>query len=180
MRANLSEVPLSHLGNASSESVFFTKRACEMMIFSHLSKNDESFANTGLLVENRQPLVLAVDDDPDNLVLMSHVLTLFNCSVLTAVDGQTTLSVSRDCRPDLILLDIRLPDIDGIELIGQIKRDPKLMEIPIIAVTALAKPEDRDRILLAGCADYIRKPFCLDRLEMTIHRYLGLYLFRAP
>lgn len=142
------------------------------MIFPHLNRDVKSFANTSVLVEDRQPLVLAVDDDHDNLVLMSQILTLFNCSILTAVNGQTALSISRDRQPNLILLDIRLPDIDGIELIHQIKGDPQLREIPIIAVTALAKPEDRDRILLAGCADYIRKPFCLERLEMTIHRYL--------
>jgi len=121
---------------------------------------------------DQRPLVLVVDDDRDNLELMRHILDWFGCSCLGALDGKTTLSVVRDRLPDLILLDIRLPDIDGIELIYQLKQDPKLLNIPIIAVTSLARPEDRDRILLAGCVDYICKPFNLDNLEITIRRHL--------
>lgn len=144
-----------------------------MIIFPNLSRGVESCGNTTLTIVDRQPLVLAVDDDEDNLILLSQILTLLNYKVLTASDGQSTLAISHTHCPDLILLDIRLPDIDGLELICRIKQDPKLSPIPIVAVTAMAKPEDRDRLLLAGCADYIRKPFSLEHLELTIHRYLS-------
>lgn len=143
------------------------------MIYSTLSADLEYTLNRGDNKLDKQPLVLAVDDDRDNLELMSQILDFFGCSCLGALDGKTTLGAIRDRHPDLILLDIRLPDIDGIELIYQIKHDPKLVNIPIIAVTSLARPEDRDRILLAGCADYICKPFNLDTLEITIRRHLS-------
>ncbi|CBN54706.1 MULTISPECIES: response regulator [Kamptonema] len=142
------------------------------MIYSTLSTDWECTLNPGQNKFDPRPLVLAVDDDLDNLELMSQILDLFGCSCLGTVDGKTTLAIIRDRLPDLILLDIRLPDIDGIELISQIKQDPKLVNIPIIAVTSLARPEDRKRILLAGFTDYICKPFNLDNLEITIRRHL--------
>ncbi|HLO46877.1 MAG TPA: response regulator [Kamptonema sp.] len=142
------------------------------MIYPTLSADLEYSLNQGHNKFDKRPLVLAVDDDRDNLELMSQILDLFGCSCVGTVDGNTTLGAIRDRLPDLILLDIRLPDIDGIELIYQIKQDPKLANIPIIAVTSLARPEDRDRILLAGCIDYISKPFNLDNLEITIRRHL--------
>ena len=142
------------------------------MIYSTLSADSEYTLNLGQNKFDKRPLVLAVDDDLDNLELMSHILDLFGCSCVGTLDGKTTLGVIRDRQPDLILLDICLPDINGIELIYQIKQDPKLVNIPIIAVTSLARPEDRDRIFLAGFTDYICKPFNLDNLEITIHRYL--------
>ncbi|MDF0556780.1 response regulator [Kamptonema sp. UHCC 0994] len=142
------------------------------MIYSTLSADSEYTLSMGQNKIDKQPLVLAVDDDIDNLELMSQILDLFGCSCVGALDGKTTLGVIRDRQPDLILLDICLPDINGIELIYQIKQDPKLVDIPIIAVTSLATPEDRDRIFLAGCTDYICKPFNLDNLEITIRRHL--------
>lgn len=142
------------------------------MIYPTQSADLESAFNLSHNKFDQRPLVLAVDDDRDNLELMSHILDLFGCSCLGTLDGKTTLGAIRDRLPDLILLDICLPDIDGIELMYQIKQDPKLVNIPIIAVTSLARPEDRDRILLAGCVDYICKPFNLDNLEITIRRHL--------
>lgn len=129
---------------------------------------------TGQLLADKPPLVLAVDDDYDNLVLISQLLTLFGCSCITALDGKTTLSLARSHRPHLILLDIRLPDMNGVELIGYLKQERQLKNIPLIAVTSLAAPEDRERILLAGCNDYICKPYGLDELEVTVQRYLKL------
>ena len=153
-------------------SQFFTTGLWKLMIYSTVSSELEHIWKVGQTKCEKQPLVLAVDDDRDNLELMSEILDFFGCSCLGALDGKTTLTAIRNHHPDLILLDIRLPDIDGIELIYHIKEDPKLVNIPIIAVTSLAKPEDRDRILLAGCVDYICKPFNLDTIEITIRRHL--------
>jgi two-component system, cell cycle response regulator DivK len=132
----------------------------------HLSGNSDQ-----LLLEKR-PLVLAVDDNQDNLELLAQILDLFGCEYVGAVDGGTALTAAASRPPDLILLDICLPDIDGIELVSRIQQNPQLINIPIIAITALAKTEDRDRILEAGCVGYLSKPFDIDQLEAIIHRHL--------
>ena len=121
----------------------------------------------------KTPLILAVDDDEDNLLLLSYTLEPLNCSVITAVDGQTALNKARSEQPDLILLDIMLYPIDGIQIVSELKQDPNTKDIPVVAVTALARADDRDRILMAGCNDYISKPYMLDEMEAIIRRYIG-------
>ncbi len=132
-----------------------------------------SSGNSDRLLLNKRPLVLAVDDNQDNLELLAQILDLFGCDYVGAVDGGTALSAAASRPPDLILLDICLPDIDGIEVVSRIKQNPQLINIPIIAITALAKTEDRDRILQAGCVGYISKPFDIDKLEAIIQRHLN-------
>lgn len=119
-----------------------------------------------------RPLVLAVDDNEDNLVLLSQVLESLECFVISAKDGKTAILMAQNYQPDLILLDIMLPDLDGIEAIRQLKQKPETEKIPIVAITAMARTEDRDRILKAGCDDYVKKPYIIDELEVTIRRYL--------
>ncbi|MEG3881347.1 response regulator [Microcoleus sp. herbarium7] len=130
-----------------------------------------SFSNGQPAVDQR-PLVLAVDDNHDNLELMTQILDLFGCECVGAVDGYTALSAAVDRPPDLIVLDICLPDIDGIELVKRIKQHAELIHIPIVAITALAKTEDRDRILKAGCVEYLSKPFNIQDLETIIRHHL--------
>lgn len=120
----------------------------------------------------QRPLVLAVDDNEDNLNLINFTLDLFGFAFISAPDGETTLELARSYQPDLILLDIMLPDLDGVELIGMLKQDSRTKEIPIIAVTALARAEDQERILAAGCNEYISKPYMVEDLEALIRRYL--------
>jgi two-component system cell cycle response regulator DivK len=121
----------------------------------------------------KAPLILAVDDDEDNLLLLTYTLEPLNCSVITAFDGKSALEAARIQQPDLILLDIMLYPVDGIEIVAQLKRDPRTMNIPVVAVTALAREEDKQRILHAGCNDYISKPYMLDDMEALIRRYVG-------
>lgn len=121
-----------------------------------------------------RPLVLAVDDDEDNLLLMSQSLELFGCSSMSAEDAKSAFALAQKYQPDIILLDMRLPDIDGIEFVRQLKQNIQTMNIPIIAVTALAQEADRKRFLAAGCTDYISKPFMLEDLEATLLRHLNL------
>jgi CheY-like chemotaxis protein len=132
--------------------------------------------NNGQLLVDKLPLVLAVDDNRDNLDLLVQILDLWGCECVATSDGYAALLAASDRTPDLIILDICLPDIDGIELVNRIKGDPKLANIPIVAITALAKTEDRDRILLAGCAAYLSKPFNLDDLERIMRDRLNLKL----
>ena len=123
-------------------------------------------------VTAKQPLILAVDDHEDNLLLLTEVLSPINCSCITATHAQMALRLALTNQPDLILLDVMLPDFSGIEVVRCLKQNPQTMTIPVIAVTALAGQEDRDRLLLAGCDDYISKPYMIDELEAIIHRHL--------
>lgn len=122
---------------------------------------------------HRQPTILIVDDDPDNLVLLHHqVALLMNCSVISASDGRTALSLATTSQPDLILLDMMLPDMDGFEVAHYLKQHPETAEIPVVAVTAMARPSDQALALQAGCDDYVRKPYELESLERVIYQHL--------
>ena len=120
----------------------------------------------------KQPRILAVDDDEDSLLLLSEVLNVFDCSLLTATSGQVALIIAQTYNPDLILLDVMLPDLNGNEVVLHLKHNPITENIPVIAVTALAREEDRDRLLAAGCSDYISKPYMLEDLEAIVRRAL--------
>jgi CheY-like chemotaxis protein len=120
----------------------------------------------------KKPLILAVDDDEDNLLLMAQILTLGDYTFVTARDGQTALTIAIEQQPDLILLDVMLPDLDGLEVVQSLRSNVTTLKTPVVAVTAMARNEDRDRLLAAGCTDYISKPYMVDELEAIIHRYL--------
>lgn len=121
----------------------------------------------------KQSTVLAVDDNEDNLMLLTEVLRVFDCALLTATHGQMALILAQSCHPDLILLDVMLPDLNGEEVVYNLKDNPRTENIPVIAVTALAREEDRDRLLRAGCIDYISKPYMLEDLEARIRYHLS-------
>ena len=120
----------------------------------------------------KQPRILAVDDNEDNLLLLSEVLNAFDCSLLTATSGQIALTIAQAYNPDLILLDVMLPDLNGIEVVLQLKHNPTTKNIPVIAVTALASEEDRDRLLAVGCSGYLSKPYMIEDLEAIVRRAL--------
>lgn len=121
----------------------------------------------------KQTRILAVDDNEDNLLLLSEVLNVFDCSLLTATSGQVALIIAQAYNPDLILLDVMLPDLNGNEVVLHLKHNPITENIPVIAVTALAREEDRDRLLAAGCSGYISKPYMIEDLEAIVRRTLG-------
>lgn len=121
---------------------------------------------------SQQPLVLVVDDNEDNLLLLSFVVEQLNCQILTAANGQTSLELAQSCQPALILLDMMLPDLEGIEVVAQLRQNSLTKEIPVIAVTAMARDEDRDSILAAGCNAYVSKPYSIEQLEQLLRCYL--------
>lgn len=122
-----------------------------------------------------QPIVLAVDDNLDNLVLLEFQLAaVIDCAVVTATTGEAALHIAEHGQPDLILLDILLPDISGIEVAQRLKQSPTTAQIPIVALTALARNEDRDRILDSGCTDCLTKPYDLDDLQIVVNHHLSL------
>lgn len=118
-------------------------------------------------------LILIGEDEPDNQVILQTVVeSLVGARAEVAGDGLAVLaSVERE-RPRMILLDLMMPGLDGFEVTRQLKGDPKTAAIPIVAVSAMARPDDRDAALAAGCDDFIRKPFELDDLEAVIRSYL--------
>jgi len=132
-----------------------------------------SFSQADQRAELQRPLVLAVDDSTDDLVLITQALALFGYAFITATDGPTALQLIQTYQPELILLDIVLRGMSGIEIVRELKQQPQTRKIPVIAVTVLARPEDRTQILAAGCNDYINKPYRLEDLEMMLQRYLS-------
>ncbi|PSB22312.1 hypothetical protein C7B61_19720 [filamentous cyanobacterium CCP1] len=118
------------------------------------------------------PLILVVEDDDDNLLLIRYALESFGCRFVGQEDSRNALHTAKECKPDLILMDILLPNVDGIQLVQHLKQDEATRDIPVIAVTALAKLEDRENLLLAGFVDYVSKPYMLDDLEAAIRRHL--------
>ncbi|HEY9668085.1 MAG TPA: response regulator [Coleofasciculaceae cyanobacterium] len=121
----------------------------------------------------KQSLVLVVDDNEDNLLLLAFLLEQLGCTIVVAADGRTALDLAKRYQPTLILLDMMLPDIDGIEVLSHLRQNPLTAMTPVIAVTAMARSEDRERILAAGCNEYITKPYMIDELEILLRDYLS-------
>jgi two-component system, cell cycle response regulator DivK len=106
----------------------------------------------------KQRSILIVDDNPMNMKLVRVLLTGEGYEVRTAADALEALNILREWRPRLILMDIQLPEIDGLELTRRLKADPNTDQIIIIGLTAYAMKGDEERILAAGCDAYIAKP----------------------
>ncbi|BAY94127.1 MULTISPECIES: response regulator [unclassified Tolypothrix] len=119
-----------------------------------------------------RPLILAVEDHDDNLVLMSYALESLGCRFICQKDSTNTVLVAKEYQPDLILLDILLPTISGMDVVRYLKQDALTCNIPVVAVTALASREDQERILKAGFNAYLSKPYMIEELESVIRRLL--------
>ena len=119
------------------------------------------------------PLILAVEDNEDNLLIINYVVDSLNCRFIGEANGNKTLEIARETQPDLILLDIMLPETNGIDLFHDLKQDVSTSHIPVIAVTALARVEEKQRILDAGFNAYISKPYMLEEIEELICRHLN-------
>jgi two-component system cell cycle response regulator DivK len=116
--------------------------------------------------------ILYIEDNPDNRVLVRRVLQAEGYDVVEANDGLTGLQVAAETQPDLILMDINLPEIDGYEVTARMKQLPGISHVPIIAVTANVMKGDREKTLAAGCDGYIQKPIDIDLLPEQIERFL--------
>jgi CheY-like chemotaxis protein len=108
--------------------------------------------------DGSHPLVLVVEDNPVNLELVEAVLEREGYEVISAASAEEALRRLQRLRPDLVLLDIQLPGLDGLGLTRLLKADPATAGIPIVALTAHARREDRQAALDAGCVEYISKP----------------------
>ena len=118
--------------------------------------------------------VLVVEDNPANMKLATFLLQSAGHTVLSATDAEAGLTLARDEKPNLILMDIQLPGMDGLAATAQLKKDVETRAIPVIALTALAMKGDEERIRAAGCNGYIAKPMGCRIFSTTIEAQLGL------
>jgi two-component system cell cycle response regulator DivK len=116
--------------------------------------------------------ILIVEDNPANMTLAAFLLNTMGHTVLGATDAEAGLALARKEHPDLILMDIQLPGMDGLEATALLKRSAATRPIPVIALTALAMKGDEERIRAAGCDGYIAKPMDYHRFLATVAGHL--------
>ena len=124
----------------------------------------------GASVQHRQRTALVVEDHELNRKLLEVRLEIEGFATVATNRAETAFAIARERQPDLILMDIQLPGISGLEAIKRLKSDEETKDIPIIVVTAFAMSYDRSRILASGCEDYLAKPFKGRDLADAIHR----------
>lgn len=117
--------------------------------------------------------ILIVEDNDLNLKLFRDLLTAHGYETIETKEGLEALNLARNERPDLILMDIQLPEISGLDVTRRLKADDAIRAIPIIAVTAFAMKDDEEKILSAGCEAYISKPISIMPFLNTVRRFLG-------
>ena len=117
--------------------------------------------------------ILYVEDNPDNRLLVKRILLSEDYSLLEATDAAEALSLLKTAHPDLILMDINMPDMDGYTLTAKIKSLPGFERVPILAVTANVMRGDKEKTLEAGCDGYIQKPLDIDQLTREIEKFIS-------
>ena len=117
--------------------------------------------------------VLVVEDNTANMKLAKFLLESVGHTVISATDAESGLTLARDRQPNLILMDIQLPRMDGLEATALLKRDDATRAIPVIALTALAMKGDEERIRAAGCDGYMAKPLAYREFLATISAHLA-------
>lgn len=120
-----------------------------------------------------KPLILMVDNDSDNLLLASFIVESLGMAFVFTDKSEECLNLVDKLLPDLILLDIVMPKINGLEIASLIKQNQNIAHIPIIAVTGLTRPQDIDKIIEAGCDAYLCKPYLIEELELKLYSCLG-------
>ena len=120
-----------------------------------------------------QKVILIVEDDPLSLELFRDLLEASGYTTLEATDGRQGVELAKEKKPDLILMDIQLPVMDGLEAASILKADPATKNIPIIALTAYAMEEDEERALQAGSDGYLTKPIRIEEFLEEVAKYLG-------
>ena len=116
------------------------------------------------------PTVLVIEDNELNMKLVRSLLGIENYQVLEAVDAETGIQMAREHHPDLILMDIQLPGMDGLSATRIIKKDPELKDVPVVALTSYAMQGDDKKATEAGCEHYITKPINTRKFIETVKR----------
>ena len=117
--------------------------------------------------------VLIVEDNELNMKLFHDLLEAHGIATLETMDGTRVLEIARTQKPDLILMDIQLPEVSGLDVTKWLKADAELKHIPVIAITAFAMKGDEQKIREGGCEDYISKPISVSRFLEVVNHYLN-------
>ena len=124
-------------------------------------------------VPARPKTVLIVEDNELNMKLFHDLLEAHGIATLETMDGTRVLEIARTQKPDLILMDIQLPEVSGLDVTKWLKADAELKHIPVIAITAFAMKGDEQKIREGGCEDYISKPISVSRFLEVVNHYLN-------
>jgi two-component system, cell cycle response regulator DivK len=116
-------------------------------------------------------LILVVDNNEDNLLLIACVLESFFCRSILTTSSEEALSIAREHLPDLIIAEMILPKMSGMDLVTKLRQDRLSRRIPVIAITTMSRREDREKIFEVGCNNYLCKPFSIDKLEEILSHY---------
>jgi two-component system, cell cycle response regulator DivK len=118
-------------------------------------------------------VILIVEDNEKNMILVRDVLQFKGYQTIETATGKEGLRLAREMLPDLVLMDIQLPDMDGITVLGKLRADPMTTKIPVLAVSASVMPGDRQRIIDSGFDAYITKPINVKGFIETVERFIG-------
>lgn len=117
--------------------------------------------------------ILVVEDNPLNRKLVRDVLTALGYDVVAAASGEDGVRLAHECAPDLVLMDLQLPGIDGVEALRRLRGDPVVADVPVVAVTAFAMRQDQERAYADGFDGYLAKPISVRSLPAQVARFLG-------
>lgn len=120
--------------------------------------------------------VVLAEDDPDSLEITMILLQRYGAQVYAATNGKDALALIRQYRPQLVISDLSMPDLDGWELLASLQKDPELVATPVIALTAHALTGDRERVLAAGFRNYLTKPLFPSTFHLDLARVIGIEL----
>lgn len=135
------------------------------------SENMEDRQDASL--HSARPTILIIDDNYDNLLLLGYALEEIDYRIIKGSSGSEALKLAATHMPDLILLDVLLPDMNGTAVLKHLRQQPELKHTPIVAITALARIVDRSNIIAAGFTAYLSKPYMLDELYTLVSQYVG-------
>lgn len=119
-----------------------------------------------------KPKILLAEDNPESRYLFSFILQRTGCEVIQKQNGLEALEAVKDCVPDLIIMDIQMPELDGLEAVARMRQDPRLTKVPIVGLSAYAMSSDREKALQTGFTGYIEKPIELDTFTRELAKYL--------
>ncbi|MEN3354380.1 MAG: two-component system, cell cycle response regulator DivK [Betaproteobacteria bacterium] len=119
------------------------------------------------------PLILIVEDNEKNLKLLRDVLRFKGYETVEAMTGAEGVRLARECNPDLVLMDIQLPDIDGVTALAQIRANAATRDMPVIAVSASVMPDEQQRIAASGFNAYVTKPISVKSFVETVEKFAG-------
>ena len=124
--------------------------------------------------------ILYIEDNEPNLYMVTFLLEANGYEVIQAREGNAGIEIADRDRPDIILLDIQLPSMDGYKVASILRKNPDLSETPIVALTSFAMVGDRKKAMEAGCVGYIEKPINPDTFVVEIGQYLSKHIFKGP